>query len=37
MGLSDLHEEEFKLFAMEYNVTKDKPDNELDHYANTLQ
>jgi hypothetical protein len=37
MGLSDLHEEEFKLFAMECNVTDDKPDNELDHYANTLQ
>jgi hypothetical protein len=37
MGLSDLHEDEFKLFAMEYNATNDEPDNELDHYVNTLQ
>jgi hypothetical protein len=37
MGLSDLHEEEFKLFAMEYNITNDEPHNELDHYVNTLQ
>jgi hypothetical protein len=37
MGLSDLHEEEFKLFAMEYNTTNNKPDNELDHYVSTLQ
>jgi hypothetical protein len=37
MGLSDIHEEEFKLFAMEYNTTHNEPDNELDHYVNTLQ
>jgi hypothetical protein len=37
MGLSDLREEEFKLFSMEYNTTNDDPDNKLDHYANTLQ
>jgi hypothetical protein len=37
VGLSDLHDEEFKLFAMEYNVTEDEPDNELDNYVNTLQ
>jgi hypothetical protein len=37
MGLSDLHEEEFKLFSMEYNVTDDRPDNEPDHYVNTFQ
>jgi hypothetical protein len=37
MGLSDLHREEFKLYAMEYNTTNDEPDNELDHYVNTLQ
>jgi hypothetical protein len=37
MALSDLHEEEFKLFAMEYNTTNDEPDNKLDHYINTLQ
>jgi hypothetical protein len=37
MGLSDLHEEEFKLFAMEYNTTNDEPDNKLDNYVNTLQ
>jgi hypothetical protein len=37
MGLSHLHEEEFKLFAMEYNTTNNEPDNEIDHYVNTLQ
>jgi hypothetical protein len=37
MGLSDLHEEEFKLVAMEYNTTNTEPDNKLDHYVNTLQ
>jgi hypothetical protein len=37
MGLSDLHEEEFKIFAFEYNTTNTEPDNELDHYVNTLQ
>jgi hypothetical protein len=37
MGLSDLHEEEFKLFVMEYNITYDEPDNELDQYVNKLQ
>jgi hypothetical protein len=37
MGLSDLHEEEFKIFAMEYNITYEEPDNEIDHYVNTLQ
>jgi hypothetical protein len=39
MGLSDLHEEKIKLFAMEYNTTNTEADNdnELDHYVNTLQ
>jgi hypothetical protein len=37
MELSDLHEEEFKIFALEYNTTNIKPYNELDHYVNTLQ
>jgi hypothetical protein len=37
IGLSDLHEGEFKIFRMEYNVTDGEPVNELDHYANTLQ
>jgi hypothetical protein len=37
MVLSDLHEEEFKIFALEYNTTNTEPDNELDHYVNTLQ
>jgi hypothetical protein len=37
MGISDLHEEEFKLFALQYNTTNTKPDNELDQYVNTLQ
>jgi hypothetical protein len=37
MGLSNLHEEEFKLFAMEYNTTNPEPDSKLYHYVNTLQ
>jgi hypothetical protein len=37
MGIFDLREEEFKLFAIEYNITDDKPNNDLDHYVNTLQ
>jgi hypothetical protein len=37
MGLSDLHEEEFKIFALEYNTTNTEPDNKLDHCVNTLQ
>jgi hypothetical protein len=36
MGLSDLHEEEFKLFAVEYNAVDDEPDNDRDHYVTTL-
>jgi hypothetical protein len=37
MGLSDLHEEEFKIFALEYNTTNAELDNKLVHYVNTLQ
>jgi hypothetical protein len=37
MGLSDLHEEEFKVFALEYNTTNTEPDSELEHNVNTLQ
>jgi hypothetical protein len=37
MGLSDIHEEESKIFAMEYNATNNEPGNKLDHYVNTLQ
>jgi hypothetical protein len=37
MELSDLHEEEFKIFPLEYNTTDTEPDNKLDHYVNTLQ
>jgi hypothetical protein len=37
MELSDLHHEEFKIFALEYNTSITDPDNELDHYVNTLQ
>jgi hypothetical protein len=37
MELSDLHHEEFKIFALEYNTSSTDPDNELDHYMNTLQ
>jgi hypothetical protein len=35
--LSDVHEEEFKIFALEYNTTNTGPINKLDHYVNTLQ
>jgi hypothetical protein len=37
MELSDMHHEEFKIFALEYNTSITEHNNELDHYANTLQ
>jgi hypothetical protein len=37
MELSDLHHEEFKIFAMEYNTPQHEPHNELDPFVNTLQ
>jgi hypothetical protein len=37
MELSDLHHEEFKILALEYNTSSTEPTNELDHYVNTLQ
>jgi hypothetical protein len=37
MELSDLHHEEFKIFAMEYNTPQQEPHNELDHFVNTVQ
>jgi hypothetical protein len=38
MGLSDLHEEGFKLFTMEYNSDLDTPpSSELEYYINKLQ
>jgi hypothetical protein len=37
MELSDLHHEEFKIFAMEYNTPQQEPHNKLDHFVNTLQ
>jgi hypothetical protein len=37
MELSDLHHEEFKIFALEDNTSSTGPTNELDHYVNTLQ
>jgi hypothetical protein len=37
MELSDLHHEEFKVFAMEYNTPQHEPHNELDHFVNILQ
>jgi hypothetical protein len=37
MELSDLHHEEFKIFALEYNTYNTEPTNERDHYVNTLQ
>jgi hypothetical protein len=35
--LSDLHHEEFKIFALEYNTSCTEPTNKLDHCVNTLQ
>jgi hypothetical protein len=35
--LSDLHNEEFKIFALEYNISSTELNNELGHYVNTLQ
>jgi hypothetical protein len=37
MELSDLHQEEFKILALEYNTYNTEPTNELDHYVSTLQ
>jgi hypothetical protein len=37
MELSDLHHEEFKIFTLEHNTSSTEPNNELDHYVNTLQ
>jgi hypothetical protein len=37
MELSDVHHEEFKIFALEYNTYNTEPTNEFDHYVNTLQ
>jgi hypothetical protein len=37
MELSDLHHEEFKIFALEYNTCNTEPSNQFDHYVNTLQ
>jgi hypothetical protein len=37
MERSDLHHEEFKIFALEYNTSNTEPSNQLDHYVNTLQ
>jgi hypothetical protein len=37
MELSDLHHEAFKIFALEYNTSSTEPNNELDHFLNTLQ
>jgi hypothetical protein len=37
MELSDLHHEEFKIFALEYNTSSTEPTNGLDHYVKTLK
>jgi hypothetical protein len=37
MELYDLHHEEFKIFALEYNTYNNEPTNESDHNINTLQ
>jgi hypothetical protein len=38
-GLSDIHEEEFKLFDIEYNCNDNdfSPSNALEYYVNTLE
>jgi hypothetical protein len=37
MGLSELHEEEFKRFTTEYNYNDKPPSDDLEYYANALQ
>jgi hypothetical protein len=37
MELSDLHHEEFKISALEYNTCDTEPTNQFDHYVNTLK
>jgi hypothetical protein len=37
MELSELHHEEFKIFALEYNTSSTEPTTELDLYVNTLK
>jgi hypothetical protein len=37
MELSHLHHEEFKIFALEYNIYNTEPTNQFYHYVNTLQ
>jgi hypothetical protein len=37
MELFDLHDKKIKFFALEYNTSSTEPNNELDHYVNTLQ
>jgi hypothetical protein len=37
MELSDLHHEEFKIFALEFNTSSTEPNKKLDHYVNTLK
>jgi hypothetical protein len=37
MELSDLHHEEFRIFALEYNTCDTEPSNQFDQYVNTIQ
>jgi hypothetical protein len=37
MELSDLHHEEFRIFALEYNTCDTEPSIQFEHYVNTLQ
>jgi hypothetical protein len=37
MEFSDLHHEEFKIFALEYNTFNTEPTNQFEHYVNTLK
>jgi hypothetical protein len=37
MELSDLHHEEFRIFALEYNTCDTAPSNQFDNCVNTLQ
>jgi hypothetical protein len=36
MELSDLHQEEFRIFALEYNTCDTESSNQFDHYVNKL-
>jgi hypothetical protein len=37
MELSNLHHEELRIFALEYNTCDTEPANQFNHYVNTFQ